>query len=147
MLKLIIRNMREDDIPAVLEIEEISFATPWSEVDFLDELYKKDVLSSIAAFDGNIIGYVCVSYHLHESHILNLAVHPDYRRRGVATILMDGAIRELKKRGCAFVYLKVRASSSSAQRFYELSGFKVEGIRKKYYGDPVEDALVMMRRL
>jgi ribosomal-protein-alanine N-acetyltransferase len=147
MSKLIIRNMQENDIPAILEIEQISFTAPWSIQDFLNEMYKKNALSKVAVFDGNITGYICVNYHLHESHILNLAVHPDFRRQGVASTLMDEAIRELNKKGCAFMYLKVRASNTGAQRFYELLGFKVESIRKKYYGNPDEDALIMMRRL
>jgi ribosomal-protein-alanine N-acetyltransferase len=147
MSKLIIRDMRENDIHAVMEIEEISFTIPWSEQDFLNEMYKKTVLSKVTVFEGNIIGYIYVNHHLHESHILNLAVHPDFRRRGVASILMEEAIRELQKVGCAFMYLKVRVSNTDAQRFYELLGFKVESIRKKYYGNPDEDALLMMRRL
>jgi len=147
MPKLIIRDMKEDDIPSVFEIEKISCTTPLSEQGFLNELYKKGALSKVAEFGGNIIGYICVNYHARESHILNLAVHPDFRRQGVATILMDEAIRELNKKGCAFMYLKVRASNTGAQRFYELLGFKVENIRKKYYDNPDEDALLMMRRL
>jgi ribosomal-protein-alanine N-acetyltransferase len=147
MLKLIIRDMQEDDISAVLEIERISFTAPWSEQDFLNELYKKGALSKVAIFEGNIIGYISVNYRLHESHLLNLAVHPDFRRRGVATILTDETIRELKQRSCAFMRLKVRISNTIAHRFYELSGFKVESTRKKYYEDPDEDALVMIRRL
>jgi ribosomal-protein-alanine N-acetyltransferase len=139
--------MKEDDIPVVLEIEEISFATPWSEKDFLSELYNKSALTKVAAFEGNIIGYICVTFRAHESHILNLAVHPDFKRRGVATILVDGTIRELKKRGCVFMHLKVRVSNTGAQKFYELLGFKVESIRKKYYDKPDEDALMMIRRL
>ncbi|OGW52588.1 MAG: ribosomal-protein-alanine N-acetyltransferase [Nitrospirae bacterium RBG_13_43_8] len=139
--------MKEDDIPSVLGIEEISFAAPWSEKDFLNELYNKSALTKVAAFENNIIGYICINYHLHESQILNLAVHPDFRRRGVATILMDNAIGELKKRGCVFVYLKVRVSNAGAQKFYELLGFKVKSIRKKYYDNPDEDALVMMQKL
>jgi ribosomal-protein-alanine N-acetyltransferase len=139
--------MKEDDIPPVLEIEEISFAAPWSEKDFLNELYNKSALTKVAAFEDNIIGYICMNFHLHESQILNLAVHPDFRRRGVATILMDEAIRELRKRRCVFMYLKVRVSNTGAQKFYELLGFKVESVRKKYYADPDEDALVMIRRL
>jgi ribosomal-protein-alanine N-acetyltransferase len=147
MPKIIIQDMHEDDIPAILKIEQISFTTPCSEQDFLSEIYKKNVLSKVAMFEGNIIGYICVNHHAYEAYILNLAVHSDFRRQGVATILMENAIGELKKRGCVFMYLKVRFSNTGAQRFYELLGFKVEGIRKKFYGNPDEDALLMMRRL
>lgn len=139
--------MQEDDIPAILEIEKVSFTTPWSKQDFLNEMYKKDVLSKVAVFEGSIIGYICVNYDAHECNILNLAVHPDFRRQGVATIMMEEAIGELKKRGCVFMFLKVRVLDTGAQRFYELLGFKVEGIRKKYYDNPDEDAQMMMKRL
>jgi len=97
--------MQENDIPAILGIEQISFTAPWSRQDFLNEMYNKNALSKVTVFDGNITGYICVNYHLHESNILNLAVHPDFRRQGVASILMDEAIRELNKKGCAFMYL------------------------------------------
>jgi ribosomal-protein-alanine N-acetyltransferase len=147
MSKLIIRDMQEDDFPAILGIEQISFTSPWTEQDFLNETCKKNTLSKVALFDGNIIGYICVNYHTHKSNILNLAVHPDFRRLGVATILLDEAIMELKKKGCAFIYLKVRVSNTVAQRFYNIFKFKVESIRKKYYDNPDEDALLMMRRL
>jgi ribosomal-protein-alanine N-acetyltransferase len=147
MSKLIIRDIKEDDIPAILGIEQISFSTPWPKESFLYEMYKKYAYSRVAVFDGDVIGYVFANYLLHESQILNLAVHPDFRRRGVATVLMNEAIRELKKRGCVFMYLKVRASNTGAQKFYELFGFKVETIRKKYYDNPDEDALMMMGRV
>jgi ribosomal-protein-alanine N-acetyltransferase len=147
MHKLIIRDMQEDDISAILEIEQISFSTPWSKESFLNEIYKKYAFSKVAVFEENIIGYICANYLYHESHILNLAVHPDFRRRGVATILMNEAIRELKEKGCVFMYLEVRISNTGAHRFYERFGFKTETIRKKYYGNPDEDALLMMGRL
>ena len=147
MHKLIIRDMQEDDIPTILEIEQISFSTPWFKESFLNEIYKKYAFSKVAVFEENVIGYICTNYLLHESHILNLAVHPDFRRRGVATILMNTAIRELKKRGCVFMYLEVRISNTGAQIFYEHFGFKAETIRKKYYGNPDENALLMMGRL
>ncbi len=145
--KLIIRDMQEDDIPAVSEIERISFSTPWSKQSFLNEIYKKNAFLKVAVFDENIIGYICANYQHHESHILNFAVHPDFRRLGVATILMNEARKELKKRGCVFMYLKVRISNTGAQKFYELFGFKFETVRKKYYDNPEEDALLMMGRL
>jgi ribosomal-protein-alanine N-acetyltransferase len=147
MHKLIIRDIKEDDIPAIVEIERISFSTPWSKESFLYEMYKKYAFSKIAVFEENVIGYIFASFQIHESQILNLAVHPDFRRHGVATILMNEAMRELKKKGCVFMYLKVRVSNTDAQKFYEHFGFKVETIRKKYYGNPDEDALLMMGRL
>ena len=147
MGKLSIRDMLENDLPAVLAIEQISFSAPYSKEYFLNELYKKHVLLNVAIFEGKVIGYLCADYEKHEAQILNLAIDPDFRRRGAATRLMTQAMRNLKKEGCVFVYLVVRASNTGAQKFYERFGFKVETIRKKYYSDPDEDALKMMGRL
>jgi ribosomal-protein-alanine N-acetyltransferase len=147
MHRLIIRKMGEDDIPAVLEIEQTSFSTPWSREFFLNEIYKKNTVCNVAVSGGSVIGYLCADALQHKSHILNLAVHPDFRRRGVAARLLHEAREELKKNGCAFMYLKVRVSNTGAQKFYERFGFKTESIRKKYYGNPDEDALLMMQRL
>lgn len=146
MSELILREMREDDLPEILKIERESFSTPWSEYSFLNEIYKKYAISRVAMFERNIVGYICTNYVLHEAHILNLAVHPDFRRQGIATVLMDEALKELKKKGCVFIYLEVRASNISAIKFYELFKFKVVDVRKKYYIDPNEDALLMMGR-
>jgi len=147
MDKLIIRDMEEGDLSAVLAIEQISFSTPYSKEYFLNELYKKHALLKVAIFEGNVIGYLCADYENHEAQILNLAIDPVFRRRGAATILITQAMRKLKKEGCVFVFLVVRASNTGAQKFYERFGFKVEAIRKKYYPDPDEDALQMMGRL
>ena len=139
--------MSEVDIPEIMGIERSSFSTPWSEISFLSEVYKKNAFPNIALFEENVIGYICVNYLLHESHILNLAVHELFRRRGVATILMNDTLKELQRKGCVFMYLEVRASNAGAKKFYELFGFKVESIRKKYYANPDEDALLMMGRI
>ena len=147
MNKLIIRTLREDDIPVVLDIEHVSFSIRWSRQSFLNELSNKFSFSKVALFDENIIGYMCADYLHHEARILNLAVHPDFRRRGVATMLLNDIKSELKTRGCVFLYLKVRESDTGARQFYERLGFKLETIRKKYYGNPDEDALQMMGRI
>ncbi len=139
--------MQEDDLASIMEIENISFSSPWSMEFFLVQLYTKHAVSKVALFEGRVIGYVSANYEQHESSILNLAVHPDYRRRGVATLLMNAIMKELKNKDCVFMYLKVRASNISAQKFYERFGFAVESVRKKYYGNPDEDALQMIGRL
>jgi [ribosomal protein S18]-alanine N-acetyltransferase len=145
--ELIIRNMLHSDLPCVLEIERLLFSTPWSEDSFLNEIYKKYAISKVAVVDGDVIGYICANFILHEAHILNLAVLPAFQRRGVATALMNGSLEELKQKGCVFMYLEVRASNTGARRFYELFGFKVTDVRKKYYINPNEDALLMMGRV
>jgi ribosomal-protein-alanine N-acetyltransferase len=147
MAELITREMQESDIPALMAIERASFTTPWSEISFLGEIYKKNGISRVALLEGELIGYICVNYVLHESHLLNLAVRQDFRRRGIGTILLNESLRELKQRGCVFVYLEVRVSNASAQGFYERCGFTATSRRKKYYAHPDEDALLMMGRI
>lgn len=147
MGELITREMQEHDIPAIMEIERASFSTPWSEISFLSEIYKKNGISRVALLEERLIGYVCVNYVLHESHLLNLAVQQDFRRRGVGTILLNESLKELKKKGCVFVYLEVRVSNTAAQGFYERFGFTATSRRKRYYALPDEDALMMMGRI
>jgi len=147
MRELIVRDMQESDLPSVLAIEQISFSNPLTSQAFLDQMYGKHALSKVALYEEKVAGYICAHYLLHEARILNLAVHPDLRRLGIATILTGEVEAELRKRGCVFAYLKVRASDAGAIRFYELSGFRVVEVRKKYYEDPEEDALLMMARL
>jgi ribosomal-protein-alanine N-acetyltransferase len=147
MVNPVIRSMQEDDVPVILEIEQDSFATPWPGQSFIEEICKKYAFSKVAVLEGKVIGYACADYALHESRILKLAVQRDFRRCGVATMLMNEMTAELKNKGCFFMYVKVRASNTGAQRFYELFGFKIETVRKKYYDDPAEEALLMMGRI
>jgi ribosomal-protein-alanine N-acetyltransferase len=147
MADIALRKMQEEDLPMVLEIEWNSFSTPWSAISFLNEIYKKNAFSKVAVHEGEVVGYICANFLFHEAHILNLAVHEDLRRQGVGTILMHDILKELKIKGCVFIYLEVRVSNTAAQKFYELFGFKAESIRKKYYINPDEDALLMMGRI
>jgi [ribosomal protein S18]-alanine N-acetyltransferase len=147
MDEISIREMQEDDVPQILTIENASFSTPWTEAAFLHEIHKPYALNLVLLVGTRLAGYLCLNFVFEEGHILNLAVHADFRRRGLATLLMRDGLTELKKKGCRFIYLEVRGSNNVAQTFYERFGFKVAGLRKKYYTSPVEDAVVMMRRL
>ena len=144
MADIIIRDMREDDISSIIKIERMSFSTPWSETAFLNEIYKPYALNKVALFKSDVVGYVCVNSIVNEGHILNLAVHPEFRRQGIALKLMKEVLKELKDKGCKFVYLEVRVSSFGVRKFYEKLGFKVISIRRDYYQFPVEDAALMM---
>lgn len=147
MDELFIRAMRETDIPSIMDIERSTFTTPWSEISFLNEVYKKNGISKTALCRERIIGYICANFVLHEAHILNLAVHQDWRRLGVGSILLQETLIDLKNKGCVFIYLEVRASNTGAQAFYGRFGFAIESRRKKYYEHPDEDALLMMGRI
>ncbi len=145
--RLIIRQMHVDDIPEVVKIERISFSTPWSENSFYDEIKADKAIARVAELSNAIAGYICVRCVFDECHLLNLAIHPHYRKQGIATILVDSIIQEVLGRGCKFFYLEVRASNYSARRFYEEFGFRRVGIRKNYYFYPIEDAVIMLLEL
>jgi ribosomal-protein-alanine N-acetyltransferase len=125
----------------------MSFTTPWSKDAFLNELHKLYSFTKAAVLGDSIIGYICINYIMDEGHILNLAVHPDFRRRGIATKLFEDVLNELKEINCRYLYLEVRVSNLEARKFYEHLGFRVMGIRKDYYTYPIEDAVTMMRGL
>lgn len=144
MPEILIREMQAADINEIMEIERKSFSTPWSELSFLNEMYDLNSISKVAVFKNNISGYICVKKIFDEGHILNLAVHPDFRRCGIASALMKEVLDELKKKGCRFLLLEVRISNLAAKKFYERFGFRVITIRKKYYTSPIEDAALMM---
>jgi ribosomal-protein-alanine N-acetyltransferase len=143
MVEIEIREMQVNDIPEILKIERVSFSTPWSETAFFHEVHKSYALSKVAISKKIIIGYICVNRIFDECHILNIAAHPDFRRRGIGTVLLEEALNELKGKGCRFFYLEVRASNVGAKKFYERFGFRVVGLRRKYYVSPVEDAALM----
>jgi ribosomal-protein-alanine N-acetyltransferase len=135
--------MEDYDVPRILRIERMSFTSPWSEAAFRQEIHKQYALSRVAEFSHDVIGYICVNYLFDEGHILNLAVHPDFRRQDIATTLMKDALQELGKKGCTFFYLEVRVSNLAAKTFYERLGFSIVAFRKNYYISPEEDAALM----
>ncbi len=152
MEDLIIREMTEKDIQEVIEIERMSFTTPWSEISFFNELHKPRSIAKVAVIEEacsvqRVIGYICANHVADEGHILDLAVHQDLRKKGIAKILVKNILEDLKKTDCRFLYLEVRASNHAARKLYEGFGFKVFGTRKDYYGEPKEDAVVMSLRL
>lgn len=144
MVEVVIRNMKEDDVRVVARIEKMSFSLPWSETSFLSEIHKPRSLPEVALLNETIVAYICADYVGDEGHILTLAVHPDYRRRGIANVLVGHIIEQLRQRGCMFLYLEVRASNQIAKNLYQSFGFRIVGTRKNYYVAPVEDAVIMM---
>ncbi len=147
MRQVTIREMKESDIPQVVEIENFSFSTPWSLHSFLKEIYKPSSIPKVAVINDMIVGYICVERVIDEAHILNLAVHHEYRKMGIGSLLVNTILEELKGSGCKYVYLEVRKSNIAAKRLYEKFNFKVVGIRKNYYTLPEEDACIMLLEL
>lgn len=145
-MSIIVREMKINDLEKVLEIENKSFTTPWSEDAFKMEI-EKNMLSKyiVVEENGEIIGYGGVWIIVDEGHITNIAVHPDYRGRGIGNYIVEGLIDICEKNGIYNMTLEVRVSNYVAQSLYRKYGFKEAGIRPRYYSDTNEDALIMWR--
>ena len=136
-------KMTENHIPQMAELEKICFSMPWSEDMIRSELENPSCLY-LAATDGDIlVGYIGVQTVLDEGYINNVAVRPEYRRRGIASALISLLIEQGREIGLAFLTLEVRASNEAAIAVYEKLGFTPVGRRKNYYEKPREDAILM----
>jgi len=136
------RHLRSGDIPRVCEIEQRAFCDPWPEEAFsMLEHYN----SYACIVDGFLTGYVMCLSAVDESTIINLAVDPDQQRRGYGSALLAFALERLAEDGIRKIYLEVRRSNLAAQELYSKYGFRHLGIRRNYYSNPVEDALVLMK--
>ena len=138
-----LRRLVYGDLPAVLAIERRSFQTPWSLAMFVLELSKPSgICLALPTEDGKgLAGYLVCSRYADVWHLMNIAVEPERRRRGVATELMNGLF-ERAGEGARFT-LEVRTSNTSAIQMYERFGFRPAGHRRRYYHDNGEDALIM----
>ncbi|WP_230980988.1 ribosomal protein S18-alanine N-acetyltransferase [Rossellomorea arthrocnemi] len=139
-----IRFMTVDDLDAVMEIENQSFSIPWSRDAFLNEIEHNHLSTYLVAGDGDkLAGYCGVWLVVDEAHITNVAVLPDYRGRGLGEALMRKIMGIAIEFGARVMTLEVRVSNAPAQHLYRKLGFQDGGIRKRYYSDNQEDALVM----
>ena len=136
-----------DQIPSVLEIETASFTSPWTREMYLAELENRNVsYCFLASFDnGPAIGFCSFWRVLDELHINNLAVLPDFRHRGVGAELLAFVLNEGARLGALRATLEVRRSNTPALMLYERYGFTVAGIRRDYYSNPQEDALILWK--
>lgn len=139
--------MTPADLDEAMAIERSSFRYPWSSRFFLEELQVPCARSILAHDGGKIIGYVLFWFLADEVDIHNIAVHADFRRCGIARSLLKQVVDQARSRGCLRVTLEVRVSNMPAQRLYESLGFVAKGVRKGYYSDNGEDALVMSLEL
>ena len=144
---MIIRTLQLRDLSAIEDIERDSYATPWSRSMFAGELSKASSVC-LGAFDeetGELIGYLIVSRYVDAWHVMNIAVDPNLRRAGVATALLVRLFEVTSGDGRRGYTLEVRVSNTGAINLYERLGFQPRGIRRGYYTDNREDALIMWR--
>ena len=138
-------RMSEAHVAGIADLERECFSLPWSEASIRSELSNELSLWLAAVEDGRVLGYVGSQTVLGESDMMNLAVDPAFRRRGIARALVCALIEELGKMGSRCLTLEVRASNESAQALYAQLGFESVGRRKNYYLNPREDALILRK--
>ena len=135
------------DLDEVVAIENASFRDPWSRGAFAYEIKQNPVarcwVARGAGSPSRVLGYLCLWEIEPELHITNIAVHPDWRRRGIARSLLDAILEDARRRDLAVAFLEVRPTNTEARTLYERLGFQVVGRRKGYYVTTGEDALLM----
>ena len=139
-----IRRMTMADVDGVAAVEAATFPTPWSRDAFISEMKNVAARYLVAEKDGRIIGYAGAWIILDESHITNIAVLKDERGQGIGRALTHGLMQYLSNLGAAYATLEVRKSNEVAQSLYVSLGFIKLGVRKRYYEDNGEDALIMV---
>jgi len=142
-----LRRLELRDLAEIEEIERSSYPTPWSRSMFASELSKPSSLC-LGAHDieaGRLVGYLVISRYVDAWHVMNVAVRPDYRRQGIASMLMNRLFDLTSGRSRRGYTLEVRVSNTGAIKLYEQLGFKPRGVRRGYYTDNREDALIMWK--
>ena len=138
-------EMNANHVPQVAELEKMCFHDPWSEASVASELGNPLSLWLVAVDGEKVVGYVGSQTVIDMTDMMNIAVHPDFRRRGVAKMLVERLVDALKDRQSRCLILEVRAFNTGAQLLYEILGFVQVGIRKNYYRNPKEDALILRK--
>lgn len=143
---MIVSKMEEQHVAQVAALEKICFGSgAWSEKSVASELDNELALWLVAEEAGQILGYVGSQTVMDETDMMNVAVHPDYRKRGIATELIATLIDGLKAQGSRYLTLEVRASNEGARALYAALGFQQVGLRKNYYKNPKEDGLILRK--
>ncbi len=140
-------RLEPQHLPRVLEIENRCFSQPWSEASFLKLTDNPDSLCLCALSRGRVIGYSCCWVLIESAELGNIAVDPDYQSRSVGRKLLSETIKICRRRKVTFLFLKVRVSNRKAIELYKLFGFIKVGLRRNYYTQPVEAALIMKLEL
>ena len=142
---MIIDKMNSAHVPWIAQLEKLCFSDPWSENSIASELDNRLSCWLVALEGDKVVGYVGSQTVIDASDMMNIAVHPDFRRRGIAEALIVALEEQLQQRGSRMLLLEVRASNAPAIALYEKLGFSQAGLRKNYYRNPKEDALILRK--
>lgn len=139
-----IRRAKPDDATVIGEMEEKYFSDPWQRKDIFSYICSEDGMCFVATVDEKPIAYVIGRIIAPEGEIYRIATDEAHRRRGVGYRLLSYALKTERGRGLETVFLEVRSQNIAARALYEAYGFKNIGVRKKYYRDPADDAIIML---
>ena len=139
-------KMNEAHVFEVAQLEKACFAIPWSFESLYQVLHNPLSVLYVAIIDNNVVGYISMQHIIDEGYIANLAVSPEYRRKGVARALLLKLVEYAVKKHLSFLTLEVRKSNSAAIHLYNNLDFVTEGERKGFYDHPKEDAYIMTKR-
>lgn len=142
-----IRRMRTEDCVRVAEIERSSFSIPWSEQAFLDTLERENYCYLVAVEQDTILGYCGIVFALDEGEIPNICVAAEARRKGVGRAMLEELFQAARDHKLTELFLEVRQSNEAAKQLYKTAGFTSIGIRKGFYDQPKEDAILMKKSL
>lgn len=142
---MIITQMQKEHLSAVMKIERDSFTHPWSEHSFVSELENPKSYAFVAIDNDEVIGFAVLSVVLDEGSLLDIAVDKSYRRKGVAKKLFEAVQKVAEDNKLSFITLEVRVSGTPAISLYKAMGFEQVAIRKNYYSNPIEDAVLMTK--
>ena len=140
-----IESMNSSHVAQIAQLEKICFSDPWSEKSVASELDNKLAFWLVAIEGDTVAGYIGSQTVMDETDMMNVAVHPDFRRQGIAEALITGLVEHLKTIGSRCLTLEVRASNAPAIALYEKLGFSKIGRRKNYYRNPREDAQILRK--
>ena len=144
---MIYRNMKDTDIYGVYEVEVSAFSEPWSYNALRDELKNKLAKYIVAEDQGRIVGYLGTWHIIDEAHITNVAVHKDFRGQKIGNGLIEALLAMCDRDKIASITLEVRAGNFVAQGLYKKYDFLAGGVRKEYYTNNKEDAIIMWKQL
>ena len=142
-----IEMMNKSHIDGIMEIENESFAIPWSRSSIEKELKNNFAIYAVAIENNKVLGYGGMWDVVNEGHITNIAVHKDYRRKGIGQAIIEKLVEIAEEKEMIGLTLEVRKSNTPALELYKKNGFKLEGIRPEYYEDNKEDAYIMWKYL
>ena len=138
-------TMNPGHVAPIAQLEKVCFSDPWSEKSIASELENELARWLVAEEDGQVCGYVGSQTVLGETDMMNVAVSPEFRRKGIAEALVNALAEALKERGSHCLTLEVRDSNHPARALYEKLGFSQVGTRKNYYRNPKEDGLILRK--